>query len=164
MPASWLYTRKPNATQPYTNAPLTAHAAIYASGNMTIQYPDTYLANLWDWACLAGTMPGKMTASDIDGIIERRGKFLVIETKSPGVPVPTGQRILLDALADNGAFTVIVVHGQPGKPEQLTVTTSVNGERVMREYNPATLETLRDIVKRWFAWVDKTANWHNIRN
>ena len=49
--------------------------------------------------------------SNIDGIAERNGKFLVMEWKRPNEKVSEGQRRLLQAFAKTHNFTVMIVQG-----------------------------------------------------
>lgn len=71
---------------------------------------DAWQKSLKDFSWLKDHVPG---ATDLDVFIERRGKFLVIETKaySPGsgVRVPFGQYLALKALADLPQFDVWLV-------------------------------------------------------
>lgn len=120
---------------------------------MTIQNPDKYLSNLWDWAILAGCFgTTRIEPTDLDGFVERNGKFLVIETKAPGVEVKTGQMITFDALVHTGYFSVVVVWGNPGVPEKIMLKTS----KVTRTYEPADLSKLRNIVTQWFEYANQT--------
>ena len=66
-----------------------------------------------DYGELIGLIPNnpKFSQSDIDGICERNGHFLIMEWKRPGEQVSKGQKILLKALAANPKFIVIVVIG-----------------------------------------------------
>ncbi len=76
----------------------------------------SYIRGLWDWTflneCFAGT---NIKVADIDGIVERRGHFLWLEAKPEKYngmyEVTAGQRYTHEALARNGAFTVIIVWG-----------------------------------------------------
>lgn len=49
--------------------------------------------------------------SNIDGIAERNGKFLVMEWKRPNERVSEGQKRLLNALSRKPDFTVVVIEG-----------------------------------------------------
>jgi hypothetical protein len=55
-----------------------------------------------------GLLPGASSFSDVDGFTERRGRFLFIEAKGEGVPVPdnTGQGRALRQLATLPGVTV----------------------------------------------------------
>ena len=68
---------------------------------------------LWNWKPIADALPGKMGVSDLDGIIERKGRFLVFECKKPEEPMPVGQQILLRALNREPHFTVLWIIGDP---------------------------------------------------
>lgn len=120
---------------------------------MTINNPEEYLSNIWDWSILRGCFgETRIEPTDIDGFVERNGKFLAIETKSPGVEIKTGQMITFKRLIDTGCFTVALVWGEPGKPEKITLMTS----QTTLEYDHANLEQLRKIVSQWFKYANQT--------
>ena len=74
-----------------------------------------------DFSWLSEAVPG---ATDIDVFIERRGKFLVLETKryvpGTGINVPFGQYLALQALSDLPEFDVWLV-GEPDDGDSLYV-------------------------------------------
>jgi hypothetical protein len=90
----------------------------------------SYLDNIWDWTpynkCFlySGFTSNKCTFSDIDAAFERYGKFLYLETKSPGVELKTGQCKLLEAINTyypplRGTIpnaTIFYIWGEPNKP------------------------------------------------
>lgn len=120
---------------------------------MTIQNTDRYLRNLWDWGCLDGCFgDSKVRPTDIDGFVERRGRFLVIETKEPTAKVSQGQEITFQALARTRLFTILIVWGHPGKPERIRFISA----RDERYYENANLDTLRRIVGRWYHFATNT--------
>ena len=49
--------------------------------------------------------------SNVDGIAERNGYFLILEWKRPGEKMSEGQKRLLKALAANTKFMVVVIIG-----------------------------------------------------
>lgn len=49
--------------------------------------------------------------SNVDGILERNGHFLIMEWKRPGEKVSAGQRIMLQALASKPDFMVVIIYG-----------------------------------------------------
>ena len=53
---------------------------------------------LWNWYPVAEALPGAAGVTDLDGIIERKGHFLVFETKRPGEKLMLGQRLMLREL------------------------------------------------------------------
>jgi hypothetical protein len=59
--------------------------------------------------CFTGT---KIRISDVDGIVERNGDFLVLDVKRPGTPLNTGQRYLYTRLAELQTFTVLIVYAE----------------------------------------------------
>lgn len=118
---------------------------------MTIENISEYLRNLWDWSVLDGCFGDtKIKPTDIDGFIERNGKFLAIETKSPGVDLNVGQLISFKSLVRTGYFTVAIVWGNPGRPTRITLMT----RKATLEYRNADLAKLRWIVSRWFSYAD----------
>ena len=71
------------------------------------------LASVADYGDLIGLIPSnpKFSPSDIDGICERKGNFLVMEWKRPGEKFSKGQEILLRALAKTPHFIVVIMYG-----------------------------------------------------
>jgi hypothetical protein len=49
--------------------------------------------------------------SNVDGIAERNGHFLIMEWKRPGEKMSEGQKILLKALAATPKFMVVIIYG-----------------------------------------------------
>jgi hypothetical protein len=66
-----------------------------------------------DYGAFKGLIPTNQNfcPSNIDGIAERKGKFLVMEWKRPNEKVSEGQRRLLQAFAKTPNFTVVIVQG-----------------------------------------------------
>ena len=65
----------------------------------------------WDFLAMAfrGT---KIMPMDFDAVIERRGHYLVFETKAKGRKIDAGQAITLTGLWQNKGFTIIHVEGK----------------------------------------------------
>jgi hypothetical protein len=62
----------------------------------------------------AGCFPGRNAMSDVDGIVEIAGRFLLLEWKARGGSVQIGQRIMFERLTGlSPKITVIVVSGHP---------------------------------------------------
>lgn len=86
---------------------------------MTILYPERFqqarpagFDGVFDWDFLKGAFGPVIMPMDLDGVVERKGRFLVFETKEPGRPIPRGQEISLNALRATGIFTIFVVYGK----------------------------------------------------
>lgn len=119
---------------------------------MTINSPERFVGSLWDWGFLDGCFQGtNIRPSDIDGIVERNGQFLVIETKGAGVSIPEGQQILLSRMPRT-CFTILFIWGQPNKPERMQVWYP--GEAKPRPQCLASEADVRDVVARWFNWAN----------
>ena len=120
---------------------------------MTINNPAAFCASLWDWQCLDGCFGETLIKpTDIDGLIERNGKFLALETKLPNVPIHDGQRITFRALVNTGYFSVLFIWGHPGKPEAGELWHL--GESY--PHSSMDMDKLREIVERWFHYADGT--------
>ena len=115
---------------------------------MTIRSFEDLERNTWDWACFDGCFGDtKISMSDIDGVVERNGQFLVIETKSTGTPVPMGQSIMFSSFTRLPEFRVLVVWGKPGHVTHM--------QRWGGSIHEATTEDFRDTVKEWWKRVNK---------
>lgn len=87
----------------------------------------------WGEILMGAKLPRDIQPSDIDGILEVRGRFLVMERKKPGEDTREGQEILLKALSRLPRFTVIkILHGSDGIEEVYNYRT-----RDSRKTNPA---------------------------
>jgi hypothetical protein len=66
-----------------------------------------------DYADLKGAIPTNpaFVPSNVDGICERKGKFLIMEWKRPNEKVSEGQKYLLKALASKDDFMVVIIYG-----------------------------------------------------
>jgi hypothetical protein len=87
---------------------------------------------------------------DVDGIVERKGHFLLLEWKGSGA-ISVGQRRLHDALLRVHGFAVVVVFGDP---ETMTVAKYVLRWRD-KSRSGAGLDSLKDAVARWYRYADK---------
>jgi hypothetical protein len=120
---------------------------------MTIRDIDDFISSLWDWGILKGCFGDtKIEPTDIDGIVERNGHFLVLETKKPGNPLVQGQRIMFNRLLELKMFTVLIIWGHPGCPEKMLImypppypAKEIECDRDM----------LRQVVSRWFDYANK---------
>ena len=66
-----------------------------------------------DYSEFKGLIPNNphLVPSNVDGILERNGQFLILEWKRPGEKVSDGQRIMLQALAAKPSFMVVIIYG-----------------------------------------------------
>lgn len=107
--------------------------------------------NIWDWAILDGCFGHtRIRPTDVDGLIERNGKCLFIETKQPGASIPYGQALMHKTLVRAG-FSVLIVWGEKDSPCKIKLLTP----STTRTYEQADIETLRSLVSKWFTWADK---------
>jgi len=103
---------------------------------------------VWNWKPVADALPGRCGVSDLDGVIERRGHFLILETKRPGEQLPVGQLIMLKALAALPNFLVLVVSGDIDSgviSEYYKMEAHGLGPRRSGKALPAK-------IARWFDW------------
>lgn len=63
-----------------------------------------------DFKGLIPTNPN-LVPSNVDGILERNGQFLILEWKKPGEKVSEGQKRLLQAFAAKPSFMVVIIYG-----------------------------------------------------
>ena len=133
---------------------------------MTVHYPEAFkqarpanFDGIFDWDWLESAFSGKIKPMDIDAIVERKGYFLVFETKAPGVEMPKGQEFMFNRLIklSPGKITLFIINGKTRETiTTLTVWTyneengltkipfsDIDGDFVWKEAN------------RWFLWADK---------
>ena len=122
----------------------------------TIKYPATFdkkrpagFDGIFDWRWTEGCFgETKITPMDFDGVVERKGHYIVFETKDNGVEVPLGQQITLRNLQNPKTFCVMTIWGKD-IPRRAEIT--FNGKT---EYIEG-LENIRTKVKSWFKWANK---------
>jgi hypothetical protein len=120
---------------------------------MTIRDVDKFLAGVWDWGLLDECFQGtKIKVTDIDGFIERKGKFLVLETKQKGVTVPEGQRLMFEHMQKTGCFTVVIIWGPKNDVKEMQVYYPTH-KTAKKEANNADLQR---VVKWWFNYASST--------
>lgn len=94
--------------------------------------------------------PGRIGMSDVDGIVEIGGRFLLLEWKAPGGAVQVGQRIMFERMtanADPMKFTVIVVCGDPQTLDVESVQVFARGKAGTPESSD--LSSLKSRVSAW---------------
>lgn len=113
-----------------------------------------YVENLWDWGFLRKYLGNfGIEPTDLDGIIERNGRFLLLEAKSPGAKIPGGQRFMFDNLVkmkcpycdqDINLYEVLVIWGKPNQPEQMQMW------RIQSTPVPASVSAVQKVVGDWY--------------
>jgi hypothetical protein len=120
---------------------------------MTIQNAKLYMEGIWDWDILKGCFGDtKIEPTDIDGFVERKGKFLVLETKKPGVKINQGQWFTFNALINTGVFTVVIIWGLQNMPEEIQVLYPL--PKRPTEKKKGNIDDLRNIVSWWFKYAN----------
>ena len=131
----------------------------------TIKHPDTFLKSpsagfdgVFDWSWTQGCFgEKKITPMDFDGLVERKGNFILFETKNLGVEVPVGQLYTFQSAYDLGCFTILFIQGKT-KPEFVKVWCQPNfyKGKCQEEYRPITdLEKVRKLVSDWYEFADR---------
>jgi len=136
----------------------------------SIKYPDTFIRTapeafdgLFDWSWTQGCFgtkrdgtPSRITPMDIDAIIERKGHFLVFETKGIGVPVPDGQMYMLQAMYRRGRATILFIQGKIN-PEKAMVwcEEGFKSGKVMNCFADTDRLRMHEFVKSWYQHANK---------
>lgn len=116
---------------------------------MTIEDPERYLKNVWNWNILSGCFgKTKIMPTDIDGAVERNQQFLFMDAKEPSVVLDPndGQTKFYLRLAQKPGITVFFVWGHKDQPEAYQVYTRTGNSRKLT----CNLESFRAAVSRWF--------------
>lgn len=104
----------------------------------------------WTWThgCFGDT---KITPMDLDAVIERKGQFLVMETKDIGVQVPQGQLYTFQSMHRLGCFTFMIIHGKT-QPER-SVCWYPHPSKIKVELTG--VDAARAFVARWYSWANR---------
>lgn len=124
----------------------------------TLRDFEKWSQSLRNYEWLGTTLPGAM---DVDLLIERRGRFFVIEGKpwQRGISVGFGQHLALQALANLDEFDVYLVGEVAGK-ETLYVARYDDRAPVMNRTRPVwfperrfmrmTKDSFRTLIEQWY--------------
>ncbi len=131
----------------------------------------------WDFMDYA-FFPTRIKPMDIDGVVERNGRFLVFETKSDNLKLyigtdkemKDGQSRMYRALLDlkKGFVTIFFIEGKtPDTMKSLTMYYYLKDELNIKEIKPCTFIDIAYWTYRWFcrangkegvskkSWIDK---------
>jgi len=142
---------------------------------VTVKHPDTFYQSQWhivcphcgeevgfdgvfDWGWLIEAIrnvdpKSRIMPMDFDGVVERHGHYLVLETKDTGVPIPNGQLITLAGLQSPKDFTVMKIWGKTD-PETIELTT-----RQGKVFTGRGIKTAIKWVEKWFKWANDYKEW-----
>ena len=106
-----------------------------------------------NWAvfneCFAGT---RIRITDVDGVVERNGKFLFIEVKQNTKTILTGQKILFEKLTENAphiSVLLLYAHNVSKEMDIQEYAVFKNGE-MTQDWTPTNTEEMKGYVKAWF--------------
>jgi len=106
-----------------------------------------------NWGFLDSSFSGKITVGDIDGIVEANGKLLVLEWKTTGACIPSGQEIMFVKATNCGKITVIVIWGDP---EETTVSHSQSFVKgIQNKKIEAGEDDIKSMCVAWESWARK---------
>lgn len=88
---------------------------------------------------------------DVDGIVERRGQFLLLEWKPGPGAVRGGQKMLHDELLQIPKFTIIIVHGDP---DTMRVDSFVVRHGASTKEVRGDIDALKVRIRGWYDWAD----------
>ncbi len=113
-----------------------------------------------EWKFLGGCFDYGIMPTDIDGVIERNGRYLFFEEKTPGIELETGQYRLFNDLNKQWGATIFIVWGNTEIPyvKELEIWRpfgKCNKHGEGRERIQADIDLLRTKCNAWFRWVDK---------
>jgi len=115
-----------------------------------------------DWGFLDSAFSNKIRVGDIDGIVEVKGRVLILEWKTTDTPIPKGQEIMFKNITSGEKITVIVIWGDPKETIPTDYQLFWNGIRI--EKKPANAEIIKDFCRKWEARARGENNNQNINS
>ena len=105
-----------------------------------------------DFVGLVSNSPG-FTPSNVDGIAERKGKFLVMEWKRQNEKSSKGQQYLLRSLAAQPNFIVVIIRGNTDNG------VNMGNYYLVQPQGGCILigngfESFKAYYKQWYEWAD----------
>lgn len=106
---------------------------------------------IFDWSWTQGCFgDGRITPMDFDGVVERKGNFILFETKDLGVPIPKGQMFTLESAHRLGCFAIFLIHGKL-QPESCQIWYPGCDIREVVEG----VDQIKAKVASWYSYADK---------
>jgi hypothetical protein len=107
-----------------------------------------------NFADLQGVIPDnpKWLPSNIDMLMERKGKFLLCEWKREGEEFGGGQKLLLKALAAHPDFTVLIVQGNTDNGMEVQKFWEVCFNQL--RFRGGSTAELKLFIRRWYEEVE----------
>lgn len=134
---------------------------------MAINNPQKFMNGIWDWDFISEVLPPKMKVSDIDGVIERNGWLLALETKETEVEkIPLGQYILYENMVRTGTTTVFFLFGEKDNPKYFQIMCPIEWGKPSKQIHitdkvPCDQEMVKKWTKRWFDKANERKVNHN---
>lgn len=105
-----------------------------------------------DFTELAGIIPSSLKAlpSNLDMILERKGRFLVGEWKRKGEDISQGQKILLTELAKLPNFLVLIIQGDTDDGMNVTGFWELEADKKRLILKGCNKAELVEFVRAWY--------------
>jgi|TARA_R110002153_G_scaffold240647_1_gene395357 tricorn protease-like protein len=97
--------------------------------------------------------PRNISFGDVDGIVELNSAFLMLEWKSPGGEVTTGQRIMYQRFSKTKNSAAIIAEGNAETMDVTAYQTYWEGRKGERKESD--LDGLKDKIREWVEIVKK---------
>ena len=117
-----------------------------------IRNMDAFRASIWDWSWLNGAFGDKIRVTDIDGMVERCGNFLMIEGKKGGT-VAGGQQFMFDAWVANGN-SLLLLSGMDHSDQNMVIMMRGGPWPAKPSTTQGNRETVRYICSTWYKWAN----------
>ena len=108
-----------------------------------------------DYGEFKGLIPNNpnVVPSNVDGILERNGQFLILEWKRLGEKVSNGQKIMLQALAAKPSFMVVIIYGNTDNRTIVDSYWTLTPEG--KPYKAGTgFESFKQFYRQWYELAD----------
>ena len=99
----------------------------------------------------ADCFPGRIALGDVDGICQIGECFFLLEWKTQGRNILTGQRILYERLSAKG-FWVLIVNGNAETMEVQAYCEFWNGKQL--QWRAANFNDVHSRIKKWADWAE----------
>jgi hypothetical protein len=108
-----------------------------------------------DYAEFKGLIPlnAAFMPSNVDGICERNGQFLIMEWKRLGEKVSTGQKYLLQALAKKEGFIVVIIYGDTDNETVINNFWVLNPDGIPVRRGIG-FESFKQFYRQWYELAD----------
>lgn len=114
-------------------------------------------AFFWKWiieAIKEINPKSNISPMDFDGVVERKGHYLICETKDPNKPISNGQNLTLNNLCNAKSFSIVKIWGKD-IPEKMIINYGWEKPEIRHITRSLQIRAYKHYIKKWYKYADE---------